>query len=69
MSPSEGIPAVATLVLPLLFAGAMSLIDTLDGLVWLGVEHWSFLPWAVAGAQHSRLLGYLIPYVFTFGSL
>jgi len=33
MSPSEGIPPVATLVLPLLFAGAMSLIDTLDGLM------------------------------------
>ena len=33
MSPTQGIPAVATLILPLLFAGAMSLVDTLDGLM------------------------------------
>ena len=33
MSPSNGIPAPCTLLLPLLFAGGMSLIDTLDGLV------------------------------------
>lgn len=33
MSPSQGIPPIATLLLPLLFAGGMSLIDTLDGLL------------------------------------
>mmetsp|Transcript_62493 Transcript_62493/g.103991 ORF Transcript_62493/g.103991 Transcript_62493/m.103991 type:complete len:390 (+) Transcript_62493:138-1307(+) len=33
MSPSQGIPPVCTLVLPLLFAGGMSMIDTLDGLL------------------------------------
>ena len=33
MSPTNGIPPAATLVLPLLFAGAMSLVDTLDGLM------------------------------------
>mmetsp|Transcript_42417 Transcript_42417/g.133842 ORF Transcript_42417/g.133842 Transcript_42417/m.133842 type:complete len:375 (-) Transcript_42417:120-1244(-) len=32
MSPAQGIPPACTLVLPLLFAGGMSLIDTLDGL-------------------------------------
>lgn len=33
MSPGQGIPPLATLLLPLLFAGGMSLIDTLDGLL------------------------------------
>jgi len=33
LSPTNGIPPAATLVLPLLFAGAMSLVDTLDGLM------------------------------------
>ena len=33
MGPSQGIPPAATLVLPLLFAGGMSLVDTLDGLL------------------------------------
>ncbi|EOD40719.1 hypothetical protein EMIHUDRAFT_222469 [Emiliania huxleyi CCMP1516] len=33
MSPSQGIPPAATLLLPLLFATGMSLVDTLDGLL------------------------------------
>ena len=33
MGPSQGIPAAATLVLPLLFAGGMSLVDTMDGML------------------------------------
>jgi len=33
MSPTQGIPPICTLVLPLLFAGGMSIMDTLDGLL------------------------------------
>jgi high-affinity nickel-transport protein len=33
MGPSQGIPPAATLVLPLLFAGGMSLVDTIDGML------------------------------------
>jgi high-affinity nickel-transport protein len=33
MGPSQGIPPYATLVLPVLFAGGMSLVDTIDGMV------------------------------------
>ena len=33
MGPSQGIPPAATLVLPLLFAGGMSLVDTMDGML------------------------------------
>ena len=33
MAGGDGIPPAATLILPLLFAGGMSLVDTLDGMV------------------------------------
>ena len=42
MSPAQGIPPAATLILPLLFAGGMSLIDTVDGMV---------MSWAYGRAQ------------------
>ena len=42
-------PAAATLVLPLLFAGAMSLVDTLDGLMM----YWAY-GFAVEGAPGGR---------------
>lgn len=50
MSPTQGVPAVATLVLPLLFAGAMSMIDTLDGLMM----YWAY-GFAVANPGGRRL--------------
>ena len=33
MGPSQGIPPAATLILPALFAGGMSLVDTMDGML------------------------------------
>ena len=43
MSPSQGIPPLCTLVLPLLFASGMSMVDTLDGLL---------MSWAYGFAAH-----------------
>lgn len=39
MSGGAGIPPAATLILPLLFAGGMSLVDTLDGMIMSFAYH------------------------------
>ena len=48
MSPAQGIPPSATLILPLLFASGMSLIDTLDGLL---------MSWAYGSAANKEAAG------------
>jgi nickel/cobalt transporter (NiCoT) family protein len=40
---AKGIPIEAILVFPVLFAAGMSLIDTTDGLMMLGVYDWAFV--------------------------
>jgi len=40
---SRGLPLVAIVVLPVLFAAGMSLIDTTDGVVMLGAYEWAFV--------------------------
>ena len=42
-SGGAGVPIAAILVLPLLFAAAMSLIDSTDGVLMLGAYGWAFL--------------------------
>ena len=65
MSPTEGIPAVATLVLPLLFAGAMSFVDTLDGLMM----YWAygFAAASPAGRQFYNLYLTVVSSVVAIG--
>ena len=40
---AQGIPFVAIMVFPVLFAAGMSLIDTTDGVVMLGAYEWAFV--------------------------
>jgi len=40
---SKGLPIGDILVLPVLFAAGMSLVDTCDGLMMLGVYNWAFV--------------------------
>jgi high-affinity nickel-transport protein len=42
-SGQAGVPFWAILLLPLLFTAAMSLVDTLDGLLMLGAYGWAYL--------------------------
>jgi high-affinity nickel-transport protein len=42
-SGQSGMPIAAVLVLPLLFAVGMCLVDTLDGILMLGVYGWAFV--------------------------
>ena len=41
MSSDSGVPPVLTLILPLLFASAMSLVDTLDGMMMMFIYQWA----------------------------
>jgi high-affinity nickel-transport protein len=40
---SRGLPLTGIVVLPVLFAGGMSLIDTTDGVMMLGAYEWAFV--------------------------
>ncbi len=40
---SRGLPLIGIVVLPVLFAAGMSLIDTTDGIMMLGVYEWAFV--------------------------
>ena len=40
---AEGVPLIAIMVFPALFAAGMSLIDTVDGVLMLGAYDWAFV--------------------------